>query len=413
MEAEPIVRLRSLWKVFGPHPEAVVDALAHGREASSVRGRHTVAVRDVSLDVYPGEIFIVMGLSGSGKSTLVRLMNRLVEATAGTVEVAGMDVMRLRPRELRELRRSKIAMVFQRFGLLPHRSVLDNVAFGLEVQGVPRRERTARAEAAIALVGLSGWEAAYPHQLSGGMQQRVGLARALTADPEILLMDEPFSALDPLIRRRLQDELLEIQERLGKTIVFVTHDLDEALKLGSRVAIMREGAIVQVGSPEDILLRPADDYVRAFVEGVDRSKVLRAKDVMFQPETTLRTSHSPRVALRVMESEGLSSLFALAPPNRLAGLVTADAALEAARRGDRDLARALVRDIPTASPETLLRDLIPLAAGQRYPIPIVDADGTFLGAVARVSLLRGLAEEAPPAEAEAEGVAARERVEAP
>ncbi len=279
---EAHIEVDDLSKVFGPDPRSVVPLLHEGVSKDDILARtgHTVGLRDISLRVERGETFVVMGLSGSGKSTLVRCLNRLIEPTAGAVRLDGDDVLALGPRDLRDMRRHTMSMVFQRFGLLPHRTVLANVTFGLRVQGVGLEERHQRARAWIERVGLAGYEQALPRELSGGMQQRVGLARALCTDPEVLLMDEAFSALDPLIRREMQDALVRLQEELSKTIVFITHDLDEALRLGDRVAILKDGYLVQVGTPVEIVTRPADDYVRAFVEDVDRSRVLRARDAL-------------------------------------------------------------------------------------------------------------------------------------
>jgi glycine betaine/proline transport system ATP-binding protein len=276
------IEVEDLSKVFGPSPTSVLPLLHEGASKDDILARtgHTVGLRDITLHIERGETFVVMGLSGSGKSTLVRCLNRLIEPTAGSVRLDDEDVLALGPRGLRDMRRHKMGMVFQRFGLLPHRTVLANVTFGLRVQGVSPEERRERAGAWIERVGLAGYEQAMPHELSGGMQQRVGLARALCTDPEVLLMDEAFSALDPLIRREMQGELVRLQEELNKTIVFITHDLDEALRLGDRVAVLKDGLLVQVGTPVEIVTRPADDYVRAFVEDVDRSRVLRARDAL-------------------------------------------------------------------------------------------------------------------------------------
>ncbi|MGW1540211.1 quaternary amine ABC transporter ATP-binding protein [Streptomyces sp. NPDC002309] len=270
-----------LYKVFGRRPDEAVDRLREGADREELRGDGTTAaVIDASFTVEPGEIFVVMGLSGSGKSTLLRMLNGLLEPTAGTVAFDGQDLTALADRELREVRAKKISMVFQHFALFPHRSVLENAAYGLAVQGVPRGERERRAGEALALCGLDGWGKSWPDELSGGMQQRVGLARALATDADVLLMDESFSALDPLIRRDMQDQLLELQRTLRKTIVFITHDLNEAMRLGDRIAVMRDGRIVQTGTAEDILLRPANDYVASFIADVDRSRVLTAGAVM-------------------------------------------------------------------------------------------------------------------------------------
>ncbi|MFE9663531.1 betaine/proline/choline family ABC transporter ATP-binding protein [Streptomyces sp. NPDC005955] len=270
-----------LYKVFGRRPESAVERLRGGADREELRADGvTAAVIDASFTVDPGQIFVVMGLSGSGKSTLLRMLNGLLPPTAGQVLFDGQDLTALSPRELREVRARKISMVFQHFALFPHRSVLENAAYGLEVQGVPRAAREERAAEALSLTGLAGWEKSWPDELSGGMQQRVGLARALATDADLLLMDESFSALDPLIRRDMQDQLLELQTRLKKTIVFITHDLNEAMRLGDRVAVMRDGRIVQTGTAEDILLTPANDYVAAFTQDVDRSRVLTAASVM-------------------------------------------------------------------------------------------------------------------------------------
>lgn len=383
-----------LWKVFGPNPDLALQLTREGHARSAVLEQtgSTVAVADVSLEVRAGETFVVMGLSGSGKSTLLRCINRLVEPNHGTVRVDGEDVTAMDDQQLRQLRRRKLGMVFQRFALFPHRTVLDNVAYGLEIQKVDHATRATRAREALELVGLQGWESSRTNALSGGMQQRVGLARALATDPDVLLMDEPFSALDPLIRREMQDELLELEGQLAKTIVFITHDLDEALKLADRMAIMKDGAIVQIGTPEEILRRPADDYVRSFVEDVDRSRMLQARDVMFRPRDLVRRGHSPRVALRMMEQKGLSSAFVVGADNRLVGLVTAEGAADAARRGDEDLEGVLIRDIATTEPNTTLRELINQAADEPYPIAVVDNTCQLLGLVAWVSIIRGLAE---------------------
>lgn len=281
-ESRTPVSCRNLWKVFGPNPQRAVADCREGLSKARLleESGHVLAVRDVSFDVTAGEIFVVMGLSGSGKSTLIRCISRLVEPSAGQVLIDGADLSQADDQQLREIRRRKLAMVFQHFGLFPHRRVIDNVAYGLEVQGVSQIERHRRAREVLELVGLPGWEEHYPQELSGGMQQRIGLARALAVDPKILLFDEPFSALDPRVRREMQDELLALQKRLGKTLVFITHDFLEALKLGDRIAIMRDGEIVQAGRPEEIVAHPANGYVAAFAQDAPRAKVLDAASVM-------------------------------------------------------------------------------------------------------------------------------------
>jgi glycine betaine/proline transport system ATP-binding protein len=281
-DSQLTVACRNVWKVYGPNAESIVgspDASLSRQELMEKTGS-VAAVRDVSFDVTAGEVFVVMGLSGSGKSTLVRCITRLIEPTAGQVLIDGEDVLKIGEERLREIRRTKVSMVFQHFGLLPHRRIIENVAFGLEVRGVEKAERMAAAQKVIEVVGLEGWADSYPDELSGGMQQRVGLARALATDPEIMLFDEPFSALDPLIRRDMQDEVVRLQKEVKKTMIFITHDLMEALKLGDRIAIMKDGHFVQVGTPEDVVAHPADDYVADFIRDVPRAHVLTVRTIM-------------------------------------------------------------------------------------------------------------------------------------
>ncbi len=304
----PALHVEGLWKIFGPRGDRIIntpDAQLPRKEFQEKTG-HVIGIRDVSFDVKPGEVFVVMGLSGSGKSTLVRLLTRLIEPTAGTVELYGEDLTAMNDKALLETRRTKVSMVFQHFGLLPHRKVVDNIAFGLEVRGENRGGRRDRAQEMVDLVGLSGYENNVPDQLSGGMQQRVGLARALAADPDVLMFDEPFSALDPLIRRDMQNEVIRLHREVGKTMVFITHDLAEALKLGDRILIMRDGEIVQVGTPDEVVGAPADDYVRDFTSDVPKSHVLTLKWVMRQPDglaidgPILRSDQIVRDAARVV-----------------------------------------------------------------------------------------------------------------
>ncbi len=289
------VELHHIWKIFGPNPEYVLRNIQpeESRDAILSRTGHVVAVRDVSLDIGEGEIFVVMGLSGSGKSTLVRCLSRLIDPTTGKVLINNAEVTAMNAEQLRDLRRHKVSMVFQRFGLFPHRRVIDNVCYGLEVQGMEADPRRKKGRQVLELVGLTGWEHHYPHELSGGMQQRVGLARALAVDPEIMLCDEPFSALDPLIRRDMQNELLRLQQGLHKTIIFITHDFLEAIKLGDRIAIMKDGVVVQIGTPQEIVANPIDDYVREFTRDVSRAKVLTARSIMAPPNQDLTTGEEP------------------------------------------------------------------------------------------------------------------------
>src|SRR5690349_17611636 len=300
----PLIHARGVWKIFGRHADKVIGTPDADLTRAELRARHgcVAAVRDVSFEVWPGEIFVVMGLSGSGKSTLVRTLIRLIEPSAGRIVIDGRDVTRASQHELRELRRHTSSMVFQHFGLLAHRRVIDNVAFGLEVQGVPKAERLARAADVLRLVGLEDAANQFPDQLSGGMQQRVGLARAFAVDPKVMLYDEPFSALDPLIRRDMQDEVIRLQEETGQTMVFITHDLPEALRLGDRIAIMRDGAIVQLGTPEEVVGSPADDYVANFVRDVPRSHVLTLRWIMRPAEPGEEVGPSLDVSMTIKEA---------------------------------------------------------------------------------------------------------------
>jgi glycine betaine/proline transport system ATP-binding protein len=312
---ETVVEVSNVWKIFGDNADAALDAIRkQGLSKAQVLEQYNavVGVADVSFDIKKGEIFCIMGLSGSGKSTLVRHFNRLLEPTAGSIRIQGTDVMALDEKQLQQFRNRQIGMVFQNFALMPHRSVLDNVAMPLEIRKVNKNERLAKAADILNIVGLSQWGNKFAHELSGGMQQRVGLARALAADPDVLLMDEPFSALDPLIRRQLQDEFIELSAGLNKTTIFITHDLDEAVRIGDRIAIMRDGEVVQIGTPEDIVLRPADDYVTQFVAGISRLKVIRAHTLLQPIEDYVATQGpvSPN-APRIEEETALSKVIQL------------------------------------------------------------------------------------------------------
>lgn len=349
----------------------------------------TVGVNNASFEVKEGEFFVIMGLSGSGKSTLIRLVNRLIEPTAGEVLIDGEDIAKMDRNQLMHTRREKLGMVFQNFALFPNRTILRNVEYGLEIQGIPKEEREKKARESIEVVGLKGYENSKPSELSGGMQQRVGLARALATGSDILLMDEAFSALDPLIRKEMQDELVQLQNKLKKTILFITHDLDEALKVGDRIAIMKDGVIVQIGTPEEILTDPADDYVSSFVQDVDRSKVLLASHVLKQPDVVSFWRDGPRVAVRTMEEHGISSIFVVDKDRQLKGLLTIDAALEAIKQNKWG-EEMLTLDYHVADPDTPLSELIVPSAETKFPIAVV-SDGKFKGIVSRVSILTGLA----------------------
>jgi len=388
----PIVSIRGLTKVFGPDTAKTLELHRSGRSKREIYEETgaTLALSDISLDILPGEIFVLMGLSGSGKSTILRCINRLIEPTNGEIRIGGEDIVGMSRDELRETRRRRLGMIFQSFALLPHRTVLDNVAFGLEIQGIPPDERFRKAADMLDMVGLGGYEASMPGELSGGMKQRVGLARALTSDPDILLMDEAFSALDPLIRREMQDELLDLQQRLGKTIIFVTHDLDEALKLGDRIALMKDGAIVQVGTPEEILTNPKNAYVEKFVADVDLTRVLSASDVMRRPEPVAQCTAGPRVALHLMEEHDIQGIFVVTRQHLLRGLVTLEGAAGAIREG-KQMADILITDLPIVAPDASLADIISLIVESPHPVAVADDTGRLRGIISRGAILAALA----------------------
>lgn len=372
----------------------------------------TIGVYDASFEVREGEIFVVIGLSGSGKSTLLRLLNRLIEPTEGEVYLHGEDVARMSSKQIREIRRRKIGMVFQHFGLLPNRSVLENVTFGLEIQGVPAAERRERGLRTLEFVGLEGQEGKRITELSGGMQQRVGLARALASGQEILLMDEPFSALDPLIRRDMQNLFLDIQGEVNRTVVFITHDLDEALRLGHRVAIMRDGEIVQIGDPEDILTRPADEYVERFIEDVDYAKVRVAESVMVEPREIAYDGEGPRVVLRRMRQAGMSTIYVVDRERRLRGLAEAEGVARLIERGESRLDGAVDLEAPRVGCGTPLREVLPLFVDRRGPVAVVDERGRLRGVIVRGALIAGLT-AAPESEAGRPGRPGAEPVASP
>lgn len=379
-----------LYKIFGRNPSTALKALRAGKSRGEIRDSGTAAVIDASFTVAPGEIFVIMGLSGSGKSTLIRMLNGLLPPTAGEVRVLGESITDAAPADVRRIRRSSISMVFQHFALLPHRTVLENTAYGLEIQGVALPERHDRALAILQKVGLGDRADAMPHELSGGMQQRVGLARALTAETDILLMDEAFSALDPLIRREMQEQLIELQQELGKTIIFITHDLNEAMFLGDRIAVMRDGRIVQQGTAEEILTDPADDYVAQFVQDVDRARVLQAANVMDKPRAVMSASAGPRAALRTMRDLQTSLLYVVGGGRRLLGVVHDRDVLSLVRRGVRTLDTVIRDDVPTVGPDELLSDLLGSAVESELPLAVVDEQRRLLGIVPRLTLLAAL-----------------------
>lgn len=391
------VEVKDLSKVFGRknQREKALDLLDQGKKKSEILDETgaTVGVSRANLEVQEGEIFVIMGLSGSGKSTLVRMLNRLMEPTEGAVLIDGDDIMQMNEKDLREVRRKKVSMVFQNFGLFPHRTVLENTEYGLEVQGYSEQDRKEKAGKALDNAGLGQYKDQSPNQLSGGMKQRVGLARALANDPEILLMDEAFSALDPLIRRDMQDELMEMQERMQKTIIFITHDLNESLRLGDRIAIMKDGEVVQVGTGEEILTNPANEYVRRFVEDVDRSKVLTAENIMERANTITLGKSGPRVALQRMNAEGLTNMLVLDENKTLKGYVTADDAADAVEANNTSLESIVQTGVPTVGKDALINDLYDIIHDTKTPVAVVDKNERVLGIVVRSFVLGALAKD--------------------
>jgi glycine betaine/proline transport system ATP-binding protein len=385
------IKVEHLTKIFGKKPKEILKRLKNNQSKDKIfkETGHTVGVKDATFSVNDGEIFVIMGLSGSGKSTLIRCLNLINEPTAGSIYVDDENIVKFDKHKLREFRQTKATMVFQNFGLLNHRTVLGNVEYGLEVKGVPADERKKIAIDTVNSVGLSGWEDKYISELSGGMQQRVGLARALANNPDILLMDEPFSALDPLIRRDMQLELLDIQSKLQKTIVFITHDVNEAFKLGDRVAVMKDAEIVQIGTAEDILNNPSNAYIEDFVRDIDRSKVLQAKHIMFKPGALVKITHGLKVAIKEMESNGISSVFVVGENRKLEGIVTIDDAVEAVKN-KKKLTDILRQDYFTTEEEAYVQDLIPKAIESKYPIAVINENKKLLGIIVRVSVLSGL-----------------------
>ncbi len=386
------IKVDNLYKIFGKSPQEALKLLDQGKTKDEILKKtgHTVGVNNVSFEVKEGETFVIMGLSGSGKSTLIRCLNLLNRPTKGNIYVDGENIVEYDQKQLRKFRQTKMAMVFQHFGLFTHRTIQANVEYGLEVRKIPKEERAKIAKEAIESVGLAGWEDYMPHQLSGGMQQRVGLARALANDPDVLLMDEPFSALDPLIRRDMQVELLELQSKLKKTIIFITHDVNEAFKLGDRVAVMKDGEIVQIGTPEEILENPSNHYIEDFVRDIDRSKVVQAKHIMQKTTVIMSVKDGLKVAMQAMRSNGISSLFVVGENRKLEGIITIDDTIEAIKN-KKPLSEIIKKDYFVASPDDYVQDLIPKAIETKYPIAVIDEEGKFLGIIVRVSVLSGLA----------------------
>ncbi|GIN73241.1 glycine betaine transport ATP-binding protein OpuAA [Bacillus sp. J14TS2] len=385
------IKVEKLTKVFGKHPKRAVQLLKENKSKDEILRETgmTVGVNQASFEVAAGEVFVIMGLSGSGKSTLIRLLNRLIEPTSGNVWIDGVDITTMNKEQLREIRRKKMSMVFQKFALLPHKTIQQNTEYGLEIQGVDKEERAQKARESLDLVGLGGYTDKYPNELSGGMQQRVGLARALTNDPDVLLMDEAFSALDPLIRKDMQDELLDLHESVGKTIIFITHDLNEALRIGDRIALMKDGVIVQIGTAEEILMNPANDYVERFVEDVDLSKVLTASHVMKRAES-ITPDKGPRVALQMMRDQGISTIYVMDKKRKLLGYVTASQASDAIKE-KQSVEDVMTKDVPTVSKDTFLTDLFESMASADVPLAVVDDQQRLLGIVVKGAIMGAMA----------------------
>lgn len=394
-EAQVKIALRDVYKVFGDHPDRAMEMVRQGQGKDEIHAETgcTLGVNGANFDIMAGEIFVIMGLSGSGKSTLLRLLNRLIEPSSGAILVDGQDITRMSKRELTELRRRDMSMVFQSFALLPNRTVLDNAAFGLEVAGVGEAERHAKAMAALEGVGLAAYAQSRPDQLSGGMKQRVGLARALASEPTVLLMDEAFSALDPLIRTEMQDELLRLQSEHSRTIIFVSHDLDEAMRIGDRIAIMQHGNVVQVGTPDEIVTTPANDYVRSFFRNVDVSQVFRAGDVARDAQVVLieRKGLAVPAALERMRRHDRDVAIVVGRDRRYHGMVSAESLARAARSGEADpYHRAFLSEIEPIDADQTLSDVLGRVAQSPWPVPVIDAQRRYVGSISKSALLMTL-----------------------
>lgn len=403
------ISIRDLYQIFGRNPSRGVRELKAGKTRAELREDGlTAAVINASLEIRPGELFVVMGLSGSGKSTLIRTVNGLLKGTAGEIRIGDESITDMSEAQLREVRRKKISMVFQNFALLPHRTVGDNAAYALKIQGVPAQERRERAEEALGMVGLDGWGDSYPHELSGGMQQRVGLARALAAGTDIMLMDEAFSALDPLIRRDMQDQLVELQSQLQKTILFITHDLNEAMRLGDRIAIMRDGEIVQIGTAEEILNDPANDYVSQFVQDVDRTRVLTAATIMERPPSVLGSEQGPKAAHKLLRESQNSWLVVVNRDRTPAGVLWEDDVADGVRAGRSDLPYSTTHPLPVVREDILISELFTESAENPTPVIVVGDDGRIAGVIPRVTLLAaaGSGQDSAPLDTVTNGSAA-------
>ena len=384
------IEIKDLSILFGPEKAKAKKMIKQGKSKQEILKETgcTIAVRNANLEIKEGEMFVIMGLSGSGKSTLVRCINRLNEPSMGEIWLSGRNITSLSDKELLQIRRKEMAMVFQHFGLLPHRTVLSNIAFGLELQGVPKEEREKKAYESIAVVGLKGYENQRVDELSGGMQQRVGLARALVNDPEVLLMDEAFSALDPLIREQMQDELLDLQEKMKRTIVFITHDLDEAIKLGDRIAIMKDGEVVQVGTPEEILTDPANDYVTRFTESVDRGRVVTASSIMLtQPIVVRIRKDGPEAIIRKMREKRLYALPVIGTDEQFLGEIRLKDVLRLRKEGVRDISSIVMKEVPSVLESMTVEDMLPLLPKVQQALPVVDENNRLKGVVSTSAII--------------------------
>ena len=394
-QQEVKIRVEDVYKIFGPQPKKALKMLKEGLDKHQLHEQTgmTVGVNDASFEIFAGEIFVIMGLSGSGKSTMVRLLNRLIEPSAGHVYVDGQDVAQMNDKQLVDLRRRDMSMVFQSFALMPHLTVLENAAFGLEISGVDKKQRQEAAMRALEQVGLDAYQGSRPAELSGGMQQRVGLARALAVNPSVLLMDEAFSALDPLIRTEMQDELLNLQAKEQRTIVFISHDLDEAMRIGDRIAIMEGGRVVQVGTPEEILQNPADDYVRAFFRGVDPTNILTAGDIARKTQVTVirHPGEGPRAALQRLITHDREYGYVLDTKHQFMGIVSTDS-LKAHidGGGGKDLTPAFLPESESGNTGDSMQEILPKITSHPWPLPILDENGKYVGAVSKNLFLRTL-----------------------
>ncbi|MBZ2175711.1 glycine betaine/L-proline ABC transporter ATP-binding protein [Schnuerera sp. xch1] len=391
MKENDILSVVNVSKLYGTDKRKAIKLKKQGLDKDSVYDKTgvTIALWDVSLEIKKGEVFVIIGLSGSGKSTLVRCFNMLHKPTSGKILYEGNDIGKFNTKELNDYRRNKVSMVFQNFGLMSHRDVIGNVEYGLEIKGISKDERHKKAEEMISMVGLEGLENEPISSLSGGMKQRVGIARALANNPEILLMDEPFSALDPLVRRDMQFELLSIQKKLDKTIVFITHDINEAFKLGDRVAIMKDGQVIQIDTPEEMSANPETSYVKQFIDSADKTQVISVRNVMITPNSIVRLKNNPSYAINMMKRNRVSSAYVVSDKMKFEGVVTIDDAIKANKEG-LTISDVLISDVNTTTPDSLLSDIISMAAETKFPIAVLEEDGSLQGIVSKADVLSSI-----------------------